>query len=463
MHKKVLMLASVASMIDQFNMPNIRLLLDMGFEVHAACNFREGNTCDVHRLRRLQEELRSMHVVVHQWDCPRDVFPVRKCWTAYRQLWKLTGRFHYEWIHCHSPIGGALARLAAHRRGIRVMYTVHGFHFYQGAPFKNWLLYYPAEKLLAGWTDVLVTVNREDYCFAKRKFQAGKIFYIPGVGIDTGKYCSMHRDASGKEDRDNKIAASGLREEGYDSAGLPEKNTIVQDCSEKRHDSIRLSEKEQSSAGSPEKVQDSTGLAEKGQGSAGLRRKYGIPEDAMLLLSVGELSRRKNHTVVVSALAGLPGKNVYYLVCGQGAQQKKLMRQAAELGVSGRVCMPGFLEDVDRAYREADIFVFPSVQEGMPVALMEAMASGMPCVVSDIRGSRELIAREELRFAPGSPQQLQKILLRMISDKKLRDACGAYNQEKIRAYDLAVAGRRMKRIYADFWKDIRKTDEADLR
>ena len=64
--KKVLMAASVASMIDQFNMPNIRLLQDMGYEVHVACNLKEGNTCDEERLRTFRETLRRMRVVLHQ-------------------------------------------------------------------------------------------------------------------------------------------------------------------------------------------------------------------------------------------------------------------------------------------------------------------------------------------------------------------------------------------------------------
>lgn len=68
---RVLMAASVASMIDQFNLPNIRLLQGMGYEVHVACNFKEGNTCDEKRLRDLKKKLRDMHVIPHQWDCPR--------------------------------------------------------------------------------------------------------------------------------------------------------------------------------------------------------------------------------------------------------------------------------------------------------------------------------------------------------------------------------------------------------
>ena len=197
-HRKVLLAASVASMIDQFNMQNISLLQQMGYEVHVACNFREGNTCDARRVRKFQERLTQLQVVWHQWDCPRGTGSVHKCLRAYHQMLWLLKTCPFAWMHCHSPVGGALARIAAHKTGIRVVYTAHGFHFYRKAPLKNWLLYYPVEKLLARWTDVLITVNREDYRFAEKRLGAGRICHIPGVGVDTGLY---GRRASAQEKR----------------------------------------------------------------------------------------------------------------------------------------------------------------------------------------------------------------------------------------------------------------------
>lgn len=76
------------------------------------------------------------------------------------------------------PSGGAGRR----KRGTKVIYTAHGFHFFKGAPVKTWLMFYPAEWLLAPLTDVLVTINKEDYALAKRKIHAKRIEYVPGVG-----------------------------------------------------------------------------------------------------------------------------------------------------------------------------------------------------------------------------------------------------------------------------------------
>ncbi len=381
--KRVLMLASVASMIGQFNMHNLRLLLEIGYEVHVACNFREGNTCNARSIQRLRKTLCGMRVVQHQWDCPRSICAPAQCFKAYRQLRHLVLKYRFAWIHCHSPVGGALARLVGYPGGGRVIYTAHGFHFYRGAPFYYWLLYYPVEKALSCWTDILITVNREDYQIAKRRLCAGKVYRIPGVGIDA-------------------YAANGSNADGRQS----------------------------------------------------FRAAYDIPADAFVLLSVGELSRRKNHQAVIRAVAALvniSGREVYYVVCGQGAWKDRLYRMAQSYGIANRIRLVGFLEDVEQAYQSADLFVFPSLQEGLPAALMEAMAAGLPCVVSDIRGNRELIDAKGGRRFPAagkrSKRRLVKALEELLEDKALRQSCGSYNKKKAKAYDIQVVDRRMRDIY----------------
>ena len=94
-------------------------------------------------------------------------------------------------------MGGVVARLAAkkaRKAGTRVIYTAHGFHFYKGAPLKNWLLFYPVEKHLAKYTDTLITINDEDFERAKKKFEkrCHDIEYVPGVGVDEKKFNKKH-------------------------------------------------------------------------------------------------------------------------------------------------------------------------------------------------------------------------------------------------------------------------------
>lgn len=115
---------------------------------------------------------------------------------AYKQLKEITHQNNYSMIHCHTPFGGVLARLAARetrKKGTKVIYTAHGFHFCKGAPIQNWLFYYPIERILSIYTDTLILINQEDYHLARtHKFKAGSIEHVHGVGVDTEKYKPVH-------------------------------------------------------------------------------------------------------------------------------------------------------------------------------------------------------------------------------------------------------------------------------
>ena len=183
MAEKVLLIASVASMIQQFNMRNITILQDLGYDVEVACNFENGNTCSDEQIAIFKKELKQKGVSWHQIDFARNVFQLGQNSKAYHQLKNLVSQKKYKFMHCHSPIGGVLGRLVAHKYKTPVMYTAHGFHFFKGAPKKNWLLFYPVEKFLSRYTDELLVLNHEDYELAKKKFHMKHFTYIPGVGV----------------------------------------------------------------------------------------------------------------------------------------------------------------------------------------------------------------------------------------------------------------------------------------
>lgn len=185
---RMLMLASVASMIDQFNMPNIKMLLSIGYKVDVACNFVEGSTCSQGKIEQLKATLTELGVDYYQIDFSRDITKIIRLGTVYKQVKKLMKDNEYDFVHCHSPIGGLIARMAGKVTRTKVIYTAHGFHFYKGAPLKNWFIYYPVEWLFAHWTDTLITINQEDYVFAQRHMHAKRVVYVPGVGVDLGKY-----------------------------------------------------------------------------------------------------------------------------------------------------------------------------------------------------------------------------------------------------------------------------------
>lgn len=172
--KKVLFTAHVDSHILAFHIPYLKMFQEKGYEVHVATNgTAEIPHCDVRHTV-------SFHRSPFKLDNLR----------AIGQLKKIVDREHYDIIHTHTPMGGVVTRLAAldaRKKGTRVIYTAHGFHFFKGAPVLNWLIYYPIEWLLARKTDDLITINKEDYQRAKAQFKT-KVHYVPGVGIDPKKF-----------------------------------------------------------------------------------------------------------------------------------------------------------------------------------------------------------------------------------------------------------------------------------
>lgn len=219
--EKALILASTASMIDQFNMDNIRIL-QRSYEVHVACNFLEGNTCSEEQVELLKQRLQEMNVSFFQIDFSRDVTKIPRVIEAYKQTKKLFEDHTYALVHCHSPIGGVVCRLAAmpyRKQGMKVIYTAHGFHFFKGAPLFNWLVYYPIEWCFAHVTDILVTINKEDYARAKKRMHAKRIEYVPGIGIDTGKFKGN----------------TGNRAEKRQELGLSEEDFVILTVAELNH------------------------------------------------------------------------------------------------------------------------------------------------------------------------------------------------------------------------------------
>lgn len=317
--KRVLMLASVASMIDQFNMPNIVLLQKLGYEVDVACNFIEGNTCSDERVAELKQKLQDMHVRCYQIDFARNIKHLGQNMRALRQVEGLMKQNGYAFCHCHSPIGGVVARIAGHRTKTKVIYTAHGFHFYQGAPVMNWLVYYPVEKMLSRWTDVLITINHEDYKLAKKKFKMKKLTYVPGIGIDT------------------------------------------------QRESLSQKEKEEK------------------------RKELGIPQDAFLITNAAEFTPNKNQKTVIEAIEQLHNPNIYFVMCGIGQKKAELEQYVKEHGLEEHIRFVGFRNDLHEILQTSDCFVLSSFREGLSVALMEAMAEGLPVVCSRIRGNVDLI------------------------------------------------------------------------
>ncbi len=181
MNRKILFVATVDTHFSSFHLPYLQWFKQQGWDVHVAA---AGDN--------------SLPYVDVKYSIPIERSPFKwKNIDAYKSLKSIIENNQYSIIHCHTPMGGVLSRLAARRTrkyGTKVIYTAHGFHFFKGAPLINWILYYPIEKVLARYTDCLITINEEDFIRAvKKRFKSKMIEHVHGVGVNTDFYIPINK------------------------------------------------------------------------------------------------------------------------------------------------------------------------------------------------------------------------------------------------------------------------------
>lgn len=368
--KKALFVTHNSRFLVQFEMNDIRILQSMGLEVHCATNFR-GETMR----KDAEKTLADAGVICHSIDIERSPFKLGQNIRAVFELRQLMRQEKFALVHCHTPMGGVVGRLAANAEHVRpVMYTAHGFHFYKGCPLQNRLIYEPIESTLAHVTDAQLTINREDYAAAQKFKLRGKAYYVPGIGVDVEKLSHVSVDRKAE------------------------------------------------------------------------REKLGIPEDAYVFVSVGELIKRKNHLAAIHAFEEAAIPDSYYLICGAGQLEKSYQALLQEKGLSDRVKLLGFRSDVSEILCACDCFVFPSYREGLPVALMEAMAAGLLCVASRIRGNVDLLADSRYLFDPKDEKTLCRLMQEAAAGVQTAEE-KEKNRAMIQKYDVSNASRCMREIY----------------
>lgn len=383
MENKVLVLASVASMIDQFNMPNIKLLKEMGYDVHVACNFNEGNTCSDEQITTLKNNLFKIDVKFHQIDFKRNALRLIDNVKAYKQVHKLASDYKYKFIHCHSPIGGVVGRLVGKTTNTKVIYTAHGFHFYKGAPLKNWIIYYSVEKWLSKYTDCLITINEEDYNIAKAKFKAKEVKLVNGVGIDLTKFSPQTTD--------NKIK---------------------------------------------------------------LREKYGYNQNDFILFYAGELNSNKHQDFLIEVVGILKSKipNIKLLLAGKGIKLNEYKSLVAKMNLNDSIYFLGYRNDINSLLQISDVAVSSSKREGLPVNVMEAMVTGLPLVVTNCRGNRDLVKNGingyvvDIDDIEGFANSIYKIY----SDDTLYRKFSEASLNLIKRYSLENVSKDMEEIYTKY-------------
>ncbi len=374
MKKKVLFVATVVKThMMQFHIPYLKLFQDMGWETAVASrnDYEDPADCQIPYCDTY-------------YDIPFERLPWKlQNYRSYRMLKKIIDEGNFDIIHCHTPVGAMIARFAAvgaRKKGTKVIYTAHGFHFFKGAPLLNWLLFYPAEWLLSPITDVLITINKEDFTRACQRLHAKRVEYVPGVGINTAKFAGSET----------------LRQEK--------------------------------------------------------RKELGFCDRDFLLLTVAEMTANKNHITVLNALHLLKEKaefsNIHYLIVGRGATRESLEQSAKELGISSHVHFLGYRGDVPALYSAGDLFTFMTYREGLPVALMEAMSSGMCVLCTKVRGNTDLIEDGVSgQFTENDPQALADAIMQLYHDPAKRAAYGAAAAEAAKQYDESIVHKQVKEIY----------------
>lgn len=305
--KRVLIVCTTDSMIWNFLIPHIKEMEKNGYYVECASSI----TGDFYHNLVVQHNIKMNEIPFER--SPYNMKNIK----AYKMLCQLIKRKEFDTIFCHEPVGGAMGRLAGHKYKCKVVYMAHGFHFFKGAP-KSRIIYYWVEKILSYYTDVLITINQEDYDVAL-KFKEKKCFKINGIGIDTSKF--------------------------------------------RKDDTLKNY----------------------------LNKEFKLPDDSVKLLSVGELIPRKNHEVIIQALAKLDNPKVFYFIAGDGELKSELNNLIKTLNLEKNVFLLGYRTDISQLCNSSDIFVMPSIHEGLSVALMEAMGCGKPVIASRIRGNVDLI------------------------------------------------------------------------
>lgn len=369
---KVLFVATVEIHIQTFHLPYLKYFNDMGYKVHVACA-GDGDIPYCHVRHSIPFERSPF-----RWGNIKSYFTLKQ----------IMCKNQYSLIHCHTPVGGVIGRLAAARArksGAKVLYTAHGFQFYKGGPVRDWMIYYTVEKILARFTDILITINQEDYDTAvEKKFKAGIIKKIDGIGLETNRF------QISRSEKDIECIRKSL--------GLGKEDFVMLCVGElsKRKNQVFL-----------------------------LEVLKDLSSDQSLQLSIKLV------------LAGSDSLNGF------------LNQQAEVLNIAKNVIFLGHRSDIPELMSAADVAVSASRQEGLPFNILEAMASENPVVATDIRGHRDLIRNGVNGFLvrQGDRAAFSNAVKKLYGDKELRRVFGQAGALMSQSYSLETVMVQMKEIY----------------
>lgn len=372
-NKKIMMLATTDNMIWQFLLPHIKHLQENGNVVEIVCA-KTGFWFD-----ELKEKY---NLEVHEINFARNPLKLSN-FKAYKKLKQLQKEKQFDLIYCQQPVGGLMGRLIAKKFKIPCIYTAHGFHFFKGCSIVNKLVYKTVEKWLSKYTDILITINDEDFEAAK-KMKAKKVFKINGIGMDFNKY-------------------------------EPLKESKVQ-----------------------------------------IRETLNLTNDDFVIVTVAEFIKRKNYDTMLKTVKELKnrGQNVKFLICGRGKEENDIKAKIKELDIEEEVMILGFRKDINRILTASDVFILASFQEGLTLSVIEAMSYGLPCVVSNVRGNRDLIVDSKGGFVveTANENEFADKIVALIQNENVRKDFSDFNKQESRKYSIASVKTQLEEIYKSLYK-----------
>lgn len=384
MEKNILILATTNDFLRKFEKENVKILQKMGFTVHFAANMNEPDYVSD------REKINAMGVITHHTDIARSPFLIKNNLKALRQILNTVKNFHIGIIHCHTPVGGLLGRLAGKfsKGRLVIIYTAHGFHFFKNAPLVNNILYYGAEKYLAKFTDILIVINAEDYNAGKKlKIKRnGSIYRIYGAGYDG----DVFKPLSGDE---------------------------------------RKKFREQLKVGDGEYLMVSVGEINK-------NKNHKIVIDALIKMRD----------------TGKDISYIKYFICGDGFFTEKAKSYIEENNMESNVFLLGHRENIREITGCADVFVFPSKREGLGIAALEALAMGVPVLASENRGSKEYMinGKNGFLFSFKDPESLieavEKIKNLSLNEK---EAMKIFCIKSAKPFEKGRTSAIMKKVYEE--------------
>ncbi len=367
---KILFVTSSYYFIRAFLIPHIKMLVEKGWAVHIA------SASDGMAVPYVEREI---NIPIQR--TPFD----KKNIEAVAILKEEIEREKYDIVHCHTPIGAFVARLAAQKArriyNTRVVYTAHGFHFYKGAPLKHWMLYYPAEKLLAPLTDALITINDEDAESARIRLGAIKRQYkLPGIGYDTEHI--GHIDRSVRDEVRSKYCISAS-----DFVCL----YIASFCDRKNH--------------------------------------------RFLLNNVEQI------------LTVIPECKFVFL--GNGENLSEYKQEIDRRGLSDVVFFLGHQSPIADYLSMTDIVVSSSVREGLPMNIIEAMYAALPIVATRISGHTDLIKHRYngMLYDVDDADTFVRYLKELHDNPLLRSAMGDNAKGCVHVYSVDIVAQSVVEIY----------------